>query len=318
MSKITIVKFLAVLLIPHYILSIGYYYLNDNDWQLISKEHYLMFCSIIATIQATIYSKFYYSNYKDLKMGSNFFIIFIFIFTFGTIFKTFDWSYSKLLIFFGVVGMIITGFINYKIKQRNLIFILLPLSVVFLSCNSSVDNSKHLYKFILKDSNFIDTNFIIRGFIDPEFTMQRTILQDSSYKDSSLICYDGIQDCVIRYKKESNGDWVILLNGKWNIFFDNKSKHLQKITIVNDTTFIFPITEKITEDDKVIPYNKRVLDKNTVIYPFRIKNIHLHEPEYNSVYWFEPTFGIIAIESPPDYIVREDFSNYLRNQMNNK
>ncbi len=171
--------------------------------------------------------------------------------------------------------------------------------ILLIVCFNSIDVcfSQEIirYCFAPTNENFIDTSYTSAY---ESISIERIVINKNEYIDLKILCIGDAPQCAFHYKKDSVGNWFIYFN-KWSLFYDVEVLNILKTEIINDSIYIFPVVVK-------------ELNIKTKVFGFKTKEIHFHEPENNNVYFFEPNFGIIAIETNQTLLVREDFTEYLK------
>jgi hypothetical protein len=146
------------------------------------------------------------------------------------------------------------------------------------------------YYFESRDDSFV--NSLPKVGFDYSFQSQR-IIDKTKIIDDKIFCQSNKIDCSFIHKRSKNGDYLILINGKWEMFFIEKSKKINTINILKDSAVLKPL-------------NVTNVVKGHKIYGFTFE-LKKWIQTYRTIYWFEPDYGIIAIQNLSVNLVRNDF-----------
>lgn len=179
--------------------------------------------------------------------------------------------------------------LKFEFNKKCLLLILIAL---FINCFQSYSQTIQ-YCYVPRDTNYIESFYVSKHNWAFAFKSNRRINKiDSSFYDSHIWCNSDSIDCDASFKKDSLNNWFIYLANKWILFYENKEKNIQHI-VGNKCGF------------DVIPFKEKTI-KNVVMYGFYYKDNCKLGGEVDNIYWFNPNFGIIAIENPSIRLVRSD------------
>ena len=160
-----------------------------------------------------------------------------------------------------------------------------------LSVFETLSQSDNTIRYIPKNE-FSDTMKVYcNPFCDTIFST-RVYNIDSSFSDSQLLCSAKDEDCSLSFKIDKNKDWNIGINNNWvKFYFDS----LTDCRDVSSNDSIFTI---VFDDVRFYNQNK--------IFCFYIRYNFVTVSEVSRL-WFNPLFGIIALESSRFVYIRQDF-----------
>lgn len=181
--------------------------------------------------------------------------------------------------------------------------LIIIILLYYFSTTSGFAQSEIEFPFVPRDLNLIDSVNISDLDRSKSFNLHRTILNDSIFVDSQILCVSFKNECAIKLLKSYNGDWLIESDQKWALFYDNSKQELQS----------FQISSK---DYTLLALPKKKAGK-TIVNPFYFKTNEGYESDKNTTFLFHPAFGVVGIITAQTNLIRYDFSQQILNSAKN-
>jgi hypothetical protein len=143
----------------------------------------------------------------------------------------------------------------------------------------------------VRSNNLIDTQATVIERKNEFHSSRCFLLKETQLIDSHILCSSDSSICSIIFRKDTQNNWFIFINKKWVKFYNSRGAKIN------------PIEKK---NFYILPTNRQKLIGTKKIYEFIIKTESRQGGE-SVTYWFDPNFGIIAIEGSSFALVREDW-----------
>ncbi len=129
------------------------------------------------------------------------------------------------------------------------------------------------------------------------FTSTRTIVNDTVFIDSGLLCSsDTAKVCSITFKKIKLA-WFVMVDGIWQEFFNPVDSLIKVVEFKNEKFILKPIGHSMN-------YN------GVNLFSFIKEDLYVFT-NHTSTLWFDPSLGVVVIEGD-EQLIRQDFAKVMR------
>ncbi|OYU96549.1 MAG: hypothetical protein CFE21_09195 [Bacteroidetes bacterium B1(2017)] len=126
-----------------------------------------------------------------------------------------------------------------------------------------------------------------------DFTSTRTIINDTVFIDSGLLCSsDTAKICSITFKKIKLA-WFVMVDGQWQEFYNPVDSSIKVVYFKNEKFILKPIGNSLKYD-------------GVSLFGFIKEELYVYSSHITTL-WFDPNLGVVIIDGD-EQLIRQDFA----------